>query len=155
MFYRMSGPSDRTSWESCSVRSSSNDVTASPDIRLPKRFPVAVNPRVYPDCHRTAADISYRCLSARRQRRPRPDAAFAWDDKGDMITIEGNREDYENQPTLERAAETERQRRCVGAKAYMLDSRASTNRTDTVGRPYFTSGPPGRLISGGRRLLHG
>ena len=44
------------------------------------------------------------------------DAAFAWDDKQYMITIEGNWEDYQNQPTLDWAAETERQLRRAGAE---------------------------------------
>ncbi len=45
-----------------------------------------------------------------------PEAAFAWDDKQYIITIEGNWEDYENQPTLDWAAETEHQLRRAGAE---------------------------------------
>ncbi|MDZ5812999.1 FAD-binding oxidoreductase [Halorubrum sp. AD140] len=45
-----------------------------------------------------------------------PDAAYAWDHKQYMITIEGNWEDFQNQPTLDWAAETERTLRRNGAE---------------------------------------
>ncbi|ELY37810.1 FAD-binding oxidoreductase [Natronorubrum tibetense] len=45
-----------------------------------------------------------------------PDAAYAWADKQYMITIEGNWEDFENQPTLNWAAQTERELRRRGAE---------------------------------------
>lgn len=45
-----------------------------------------------------------------------PDAAYAWDDKQYMLTIEGNWEAFENQPTLDWAAETERHLRRLGAE---------------------------------------
>ncbi|SFC36297.1 FAD/FMN-containing dehydrogenase [Halobiforma haloterrestris] len=45
-----------------------------------------------------------------------PDAAYAWDDKEYMITIEGNWEAFENRPTLDWAAETERRLRREGAE---------------------------------------
>ncbi|NHN49302.1 FAD-binding oxidoreductase [Halostella sp. JP-L12] len=44
-----------------------------------------------------------------------PDAAYAWDDKQYMITIEGNWEEFQNQRTLDWAAETERKLRRNGA----------------------------------------
>ncbi|MDS0473477.1 FAD-binding oxidoreductase [Natrinema sp. 1APR25-10V2] len=44
------------------------------------------------------------------------DAAYAWDDKQYMITIEGNWEEFQNQPTLDWAAETERKLRRKGAE---------------------------------------
>ncbi|WP_120246506.1 FAD-binding oxidoreductase [Halopiger aswanensis] len=44
------------------------------------------------------------------------DAAYAWDDKEYMITIEGNWEEFRNQPTLDWAAETERELRRAGAE---------------------------------------
>ncbi len=44
------------------------------------------------------------------------ESAFAWDDKRYMITIEGNWEEFENQPTLDWAAEVERELRREGAK---------------------------------------
>ncbi|WP_137285815.1 FAD-binding oxidoreductase [Halorussus salinisoli] len=45
-----------------------------------------------------------------------PDAAYAWDDKQYMITIEGNWEEFQNQSTLDWAVETERQLRREGAE---------------------------------------
>lgn len=44
-----------------------------------------------------------------------PDAAYAWDDKEYMITIEGNWEAFENRPTLDWAADVERALRREGA----------------------------------------
>jgi len=45
-----------------------------------------------------------------------PDAAYAWDDKRYMITVEGNWEAFENRPTLDWAADVERQLRRAGAE---------------------------------------
>ncbi len=45
-----------------------------------------------------------------------PDAAYAWDDKRYMLTIEGNWEEFQNRPTLDWAAETERLLRDAGGE---------------------------------------
>jgi len=45
-----------------------------------------------------------------------PDAAYAWDDKQYMITIEGNWEEFQNQPTLDWAANTEQLLRDAGGE---------------------------------------
>ncbi len=45
-----------------------------------------------------------------------PDAAYAWDEKQYMLTIEGNWEEFQNQPTLDWAAETERLLRDAGGE---------------------------------------
>ena len=44
------------------------------------------------------------------------DYAYPWEDKQYMITVEGNWEDYQNQPTLDWAAETERKIREAGGE---------------------------------------
>ena len=58
-----------------------------------------------------------------------PDAAYPWDDKRYMITIEGNWEAFENQPTLDWAADAERQFRRAGAEGAYADFTGVEERT--------------------------